>query len=66
MKVLNCPKGHGPMVQKKVNKQKTFKGVDIAYMADVFVWGILRGTFSTFKYFKRIKKDASLLLLNLS
>lgn len=37
MKVLNCPKGHGPMVQKKVNKQKTFKGVDIAYMADVFV-----------------------------
>lgn len=25
------------MVQKKVNKQKTFKGVDIAYMADVFV-----------------------------
>lgn len=30
MKVLNCPKGHGPMVQKKVNKQKTFKGLDIA------------------------------------
>jgi len=37
MKVLNCPKGHGPMVQKKVNKQKTFKGVDIAYLTDVFV-----------------------------
>ena len=37
MKVLSCPKGHGPMVQKKVNKQKTFKGVDIAFLADVFV-----------------------------
>jgi putative zinc finger/helix-turn-helix YgiT family protein len=37
MKKLNCPKGHGPMELKNLNKKKTFKGVDIEYMADAFV-----------------------------
>jgi putative zinc finger/helix-turn-helix YgiT family protein len=37
MKILNCPKGHGPMEQKPINKRKTFKGVDIEYVADAFV-----------------------------
>lgn len=37
MKTLNCPKGHGPMALKKLNKQKTFKGVDIEYTAEAFV-----------------------------
>lgn len=37
MKTLNCPKGHGPMVLKKLNKQRTFKGVDIEYAAEAFV-----------------------------
>ena len=37
LKTLNCPKGHGPMEQKKLHKDKTFKGVDISYTMDAFV-----------------------------
>ena len=37
MNALNCPKGHGPMAQKKMKKQKTFRGVDIEYCADAFI-----------------------------
>ena len=37
MKILNCPKGHGPMEQKQLKKQKTFRGVDIEYVADAFI-----------------------------
>jgi len=37
MNALNCPKGHGPMAQKKMKKQKTFKGVDIEYSTDAFI-----------------------------
>ncbi len=37
MKTLNCPKGHGPMGQKKLQKEKIFKGVDISYTMDAFV-----------------------------
>jgi putative zinc finger/helix-turn-helix YgiT family protein len=37
MKALNCPKGHGPMEQKRLKKQKMFKGVGIEYMADAFI-----------------------------
>jgi hypothetical protein len=37
MKILDCPKGHGPMEQKQIKKQKTFRGVDIEYVADVFI-----------------------------
>ena len=37
MNALNCPKGHGPMAQKKIKKQKTFRGVDIEYNADAFI-----------------------------
>ena len=28
MKDLNCPKGHGPMALKELEKQTIFKGVD--------------------------------------
>jgi hypothetical protein len=37
MKTINCPKGHGPMEQKTAKKQKTFRGVDIEYVADAFI-----------------------------
>jgi uncharacterized protein YbaR (Trm112 family) len=37
MKILNCPKGHGPMEQKQLKKQKTIKGVDIEYVAGAFI-----------------------------
>ena len=36
MNVPNCPKGHGPMAPQKIKKEKTFRGVDIEYMADIF------------------------------
>jgi len=37
MKVLNCPKGHGPMGLITVNKEMTYKGVDIAIEAEVYI-----------------------------
>ncbi len=50
MKTLNCPKGHGPMALKTVNKAMTFKGVDIAVEADAFICpecGLEAGTLKT-------------------
>jgi hypothetical protein len=37
IKTMNCPKGHGPMEQKTTKKQKTFRGVEIEYVADAFI-----------------------------
>lgn len=37
MKTLNCPKGHGPMGLKTINKEMTFKGVDIAIEVDAYI-----------------------------
>jgi len=37
MKMLSCPKGHGPMELKTVKKEMIFKGVDIAVEADVYL-----------------------------
>ncbi len=37
MKILNCPKGHGPMALKTVTKKMVFKGVDIAVEAEAFI-----------------------------
>ena len=50
MKTANCPRGHGPMELKKLHKEKTFKGVDIDYMAEAFVCpvcGLEAGTVQT-------------------
>ncbi len=50
MKTIHCPKGHGPMELKKLHKEKTFKGVDIAYEAEAFVCpdcGLEAGTVKT-------------------
>lgn len=44
------PKGHDPMEQKTTIKQKTFRGVDIEYMADAFICpecGLEAGTMQT-------------------
>ncbi len=37
MKELNCPKGHGPMGFEELEKQTTFKDVDITYTAEALV-----------------------------
>lgn len=37
MKTLDCPKGHGVMELKRVEKNTTFRGVDISYEADEFI-----------------------------
>ena len=50
MKRIKCPRGHGPMELKKLHKKKTFKGVDIAYEAEIFVCpvcGVEAGTVQT-------------------
>ena len=61
MKNLNCPKGHGPMALKKLEKQTTFKGVDITYSVDTFVCpecGIEAGTVKTAGNVQRTIADA--------
>lgn len=61
MKVLNCPKGHGPMEQKKLKKEKTFKGVDIQYLADGYVCptcGLEAGTIESAAAVQRAIADA--------
>lgn len=50
MKIIHCPKGHGPMALKELHKEKTFKGVDISYMSEAFVCpvcGLEAGTVQT-------------------
>ena len=50
MAALNCPKGHGAMDLKVVNKAMTFKGVDITVNAEAFVCprcGLEAGTLQT-------------------
>lgn len=37
MRAPNCPKGHGPMGLTKLQKCKTFRGIDIEYAAEAFV-----------------------------
>ena len=61
MEALNCPKGHGPMAQTKIKKQKTFKGVDIEYSADAFVCsecGLEAGTVQSAGDIQRAIADA--------
>ncbi len=61
MKTLNCPKGHGPMEQKKTTKRKTFKGVEIEYASDAFVCpecGLEAGTVQTAGDVQRAIADA--------
>ena len=61
MKTLNCPKGHGPIVLKQLQKEKTFKGVDIEYMSAAFVCpecGLEAGTVQTAGEVQRIMADA--------
>lgn len=50
MKKPNCPKGNGPMALETLEKEKTFKGVDIKYSAEAFVCpvcGLEAGTVQT-------------------
>lgn len=61
MKEPNCPRGHGPMALKEVEKQITFKGVDITYTADTLVCpecGIEAGTVKTAGQVQRKIADA--------
>jgi hypothetical protein len=61
MKILDCPKGHGPMEQKQLKKQKTFRGVDIEYVADAFICpecGIEAGTVQSAGKVQRAILDA--------
>jgi hypothetical protein len=37
MKVVNCPKGHGIMELKKMEKAMTFRGVDLSFETEAYV-----------------------------
>ena len=61
MKTMHCPRGHGPMALKELHKEKTFKGVDISYMAETFVCpvcGLEAGTVQTAGGVQRAIADA--------
>lgn len=61
MKDVNCPRGHGPMAIKKLEKNTTFKGVDITFTADTLVCpkcGIEAGTVKTASDVQRAIADA--------
>ncbi len=61
MKTMNCPKGHGPMSARQLQKQKTFRGVDIEYMAEAFVCpecGLEAGTVQSAGLVQRAVADA--------
>ena len=61
MNKLSCPRGHGPMEQKTVKKEMTFKGIDIAVEADVYLCsecGLEAGTPQTAGVLQRAISDA--------
>ena len=61
MKTMHCPRDHGPMELKKLHKEKTFKGVNINYMAEAFVCpvcGLEAGTVQTAGGVQRAISDA--------
>lgn len=61
MKPLNCPRGHGAMEHKKLEKQKTFRGVDIEYRVAAFVCpecGLEAGTVQSAGEVQRAIADA--------
>lgn len=61
MKALNCPKGHGLMELVRLQKRKTFRGVDIEYAAEAFVCpkcGLEAGTVQSAGKVQRAIADA--------
>ena len=61
MKIPDCPRGHGPMELKRLQKEKTFKGVDIRYRVEAFVCpecGLEAGTVETAGGSQRAIADA--------
>ncbi len=61
MKMIYCPRGHGPMEPRKLRKEKTFKGVDINYTVEAFVCplcGLEAGTVLTAGGVQRAIADA--------
>jgi len=37
MREMNCPKGHGAMEEKKIERNVPFKGVEVNIIEDAFV-----------------------------
>jgi hypothetical protein len=61
MKTPNCPKSHGSMALKKLNKKKNFRDYDISYSVDVFVCpacGLEAGTVQSASRTQRAIADA--------
>ena len=61
MKMIHCPRGHGLMEPRKLQKEKTFKSVDINYTVEAFVCplcGLEAGTVLTAGGVQRAIADA--------
>jgi len=61
MKTPSCPKGHGIMELKKMEKTTTFKGVDVSFEADAYVCpqcGLEAGTVQSAGAVQRAIADA--------
>ncbi len=68
MKGLNCPRGHGDMLLKRIEKTATFKGVDLSFEAQAYVCpvcGLEAGTSETAGAIQRVMADAYRKKLNL-
>jgi len=61
MSAINCPKGHGNLEFKKVEKTATFRGVDVVFEADTYicpVCGLEAGTVESASAVQKAISDA--------
>jgi hypothetical protein len=69
MKVLRCPKGHGNMELKQMEKATTFRGVDVSFETEAYVCpqcGLEAGTVQSAGAAQRAIADAYRKKRNLS
>jgi hypothetical protein len=69
MKVVNCPKGHGVMELKRMEKTTTYRGVDVSFEAEAYVCpqcGLGAGTVESAGAVQRAIADAYRKEMNLS
>lgn len=57
MKQMNCPKGHGAMELKKINRTVPFKGVEVEILEDAFVCPVCRLSAGTVKSAGKIQQN---------
>ncbi|MEE9594948.1 MAG: hypothetical protein V3V92_06060 [Candidatus Hydrothermarchaeales archaeon] len=69
MEIPSCPKGHGSMELKRMEKATTFRGVDVSFEAEAYVCpqcGLEAGTVQSAGAVQRAISDAYRKEFNLS